>query len=647
MAEFKFYLNGTEVEEPMNWMDSKFEYRRDPDLPGLITTFVADVEFYGSGYDLIKQEFENGSGCGEVLVKIEELCTNGINREGIIFLSEIDLDLYRCVAKCNIEDNTIYGKLSRLKDVKIQVNCGKTVNGQVLAPIQSYPMPFRDINYSLGLRYDQTPNQPRSMYRMYRSIDVLQHYLNYITDNDATIVSNFFSNIYNEQICGMIVYWVGNLSVPVGDTVVKANVSWTDVYGNPQTLDVTATGLTANNIIDNIAYALQWNGSPTGNEVDLYQGILPRIVEYITIGTADTTYSGQYMIRFRFFQSTSVSITIRSFPSNTLLYTSVDYYKLAGRRLETPGGTNLNGTYGGYNIYINNGGAFKPSTTTNQANRTRANTLYASFQDIYNSLSSIYNLSMYPYFQNGTQYVRIDQENYFFPQTSPQSLQINDVKLISKKKDSEFSISKLNYSQMNQNSWAYLQSEVGYISNDCTDRDASINTSLSFPQDGFLTNTDLIDTDAVYMVDWGGYVALNAAQPQLLWGIAVIPGSTIPANEFNGSVSYVNEFTTITGPPYYGRFIIHAGSAVHPLVAKNYAIRSSNGLKIKGITVDNLSSVHIKYLYNIEVPLTRTQLSLILADPPAPIIFNGITGWILNMSHDIKTGMTNFDLLTE
>ena len=254
---------------------------------------------------------------------------------------------------------------------------------------------------------------------------------------------------------------------------------------------------------------------------------------------------------------------------------------------------------------------------------------------------------MYPYFQNGTQYVRIDQENYFFPQTSPQSLQINDVKLISKKKDSEFSISKLNYSQMNQNSWAYLQSEVGYISNDCTDRDASINTSLSFPQDGFLTNTDLIDTDAVYMVDWGGYVALNAAQPQLLWGIAVIPGSTIPANEFNGSVSYVNEFTTITGPPYYGRFIIHAGSAVHPLVAKNYAIRSSNGLKIKGITVDNLSSVHIKYLYNIEVPLTRTQLSLILADPPAPIVFNGITGWILNMSHDIKTGMTNFDLLTE
>ena len=212
MAEFKFYLNGTEVEEPMNWMDSKFEYRRDPDLPGLITTFVADVEFYGSGYDLIKQQFENGSGCGEVLVKIEELCTNGINREGIIFLSEIDLDLYRCVAKCNIEDNTIYGKLSRLKDVKIQVNCGKTVNGQVLAPIQSYPMPFRDINYSLGLRYDQTPNQPRSMYRMYRSIDVLQHYLNYITDNDATIVSNFFSNIYNEQICGMIVYWVGNLS---------------------------------------------------------------------------------------------------------------------------------------------------------------------------------------------------------------------------------------------------------------------------------------------------------------------------------------------------------------------------------------------------------------------------------------------------
>jgi hypothetical protein len=57
--------------------------------------------------------------------------------------------------------------------------------------------------------------------------------------------------------------------------------------------------------------------------------------------------------------------------------------------------------------------------------------------------------------------------------------------------------------------------------------------------------------------------------------------------------------------------------------------------------------LHIKYLYSIEVPLTRNELNLILSDLPAPIVFNGITGWILNMAHDIKTGMTTFELLTE
>ena len=647
MAEFKFYLNGTQVEEPMNWMDSKFEYRRDPDLPGLITTFVADVEFYGNAYEIIKTEFESGFGCGEILVKIEEQCNGGINRDGIIFLSEIDLDLYRCVAKCNIEDNTIYGKLSRLKDVKIEVNCEKTVNGQVLTPIQTYPMPFRDTNYSLGGRYSTSINTAQSMYRMFRAGEVLQHFLNYITDNDATIVSSFFSDeVYNEQVCGMIVDWTGSLPIPPGDTQAKAIVSWTDVYGNNQTQDIALTSLLDYDVINSIAYLIQWQSTPTTDEVDLYQGIQPRAVDYIVIGNADVTYSGQDMIRFRFFQQTSVSLTIRSYPSDTLVYTAVDYYQIPGRKLETTASKNMNGTYGGFNLFLNSGGAFKPSNTTNQANRTRTNTMYASFQDIFSSLSSLYNLSMYPYFDGNTQYVRIEQEPYFFPTTSP-TITINNARLVSKRKDSEFVISKFNYSQMNANVWAYLQSQVGYISDDCGDRDASINTSLSFPQDGFFTNTDLIDADAIYMVDYGGYVSLNAAQPQLLWGAFVVPGGSVPANEWPGSVSYVNDFSTTTGPPFFGKFLMYVGSAVHPLVAKNYVIRTSNGLKVKGITVDNTSSLHIKYLYSIEVPLTRDELNLILADPPAPIVFNGITGWILNMSHDIKTGMTNFELLTE
>jgi len=530
--------------------------------------------------------------------------------------------------------------------VKIEVNCKKTVNGQVLADIPTYPMPFRDINYSLGGRHSTSINQPNSMYRMFRAAQVLQQFLNYITDNDATIVSSFFSaQTYNEQICGMIVDWPGALPIPPGDTHIKAFVSWTDVYGNSQTLEVTLFSLLNHDVIDSIASAIQWQSTPTTNEVDLYQGIQPRAVDYITIGNADPTYSGKDMIRFRFFQQTSVSITIRAYPSDTLVYTAVDYYQIPGRKLQTSGGLNMNGTYGGFNLFLNYGGAFKPSDTANQAHRKRTNTMYASFQDIFSSLSSLYNLSMYPYFDGNAQYVRIEQELYFFPTTAP-TITIDNARLVSKRKDTEFVISKFNYSQMNANIWSYLQSEVGYISDDCGDTDASINTSLSFPQDGFFTNTDLIDSDAIYMVDYGGYVSLNAAQPQLLWGAFVFPGP-LPVNEYPGSVSYINDFNTTTGPPYYGRFLMYVGSAIHPLVAKNYAIRTSSGLKVKGITVDNPSSLHIKYLYSIEVPLTRDELNLILADPPAPIVFNGITGWILNMAHDIKTGMTTFELLTE
>jgi hypothetical protein len=354
------------------------------------------------------------------------------------------------------------------------------------------------------------------------------------------------------------------------------------------------------------------------------------------------------MLRFRFFHNTDVSIKITSFPSNTLLYTAQDYYQIAGRKLEAVvGGTtvDVNGKYGGTNLYINYGGAFQPSPSVPpQGDSPRSNSLYMSFQELYGSVASLYNLSMYPYFQNGTQYVRIEQEDYFFP-TTP-TIQIDDVRLVSKKKDNEFSISKLNYSQTNENTWAYLQSEVSYISNDCTDNDATINTSLGFPQGGFSIDVELINTETIYMVDWGGFVSLDPNQQQRLWSAFTIP-APLPPNEYLGSVSYVCEFNSLTGPPFFGRFLIHTGSAVHPLVARNYILRTSNGLKIAGNTIDNVSSLHIKYLYNIEVPLTRESLSIILADPSSPIVFNGITGWILNMSHDIKTGMTTFELLTE
>jgi hypothetical protein len=661
MAEFKFYLNGTEVEEPMNWMDSKFEYRRDPDLPGLITTFVADVEFYGNAYELIKQEFENGNGCGEILVKIEELCTNGINREGIIFLSEIDLDLYRCVAKCNIEDNTIYGKLSRLKDAKIQVNCEKTVNGEILAPISDFPMPFRTVGSTLTPAMAGALNPAfAKMFRSFRVAEVMQQMLNYLTDNGATIVSDFLgigpginigttAKFYTEKICGMILGWAGNLVVPGGDTVVQAVTSWTDIYGNPQSVATNLAGpLDSNNVGNQIIIAVQWDGTVPGKEIDLVQGVNPRIVEGLNVGNADATYNGQTMLRFRFFHNTDVSIKITSFPSNTLLYTAQDYYQIAGRKLEAVVGSttvDVNGKYGGTNLYINYGGAFQSSPSVPpQGDSPRSNSLYMSFQDLYGSVASLYNLSMYPYFENGTQYVRIEQEDYFFP-TTP-TIQIDDVRLVSKKKDNEFSISKLNYSQTNENTWAYLQSEVSYISNDCTDNDATINTSLGFPQGGFSIDVDLINTETIYMVDWGGFVSLDPNQQQRLWSAFTIP-APLPPNEYLGSVSYVCEFNSLTGPPFFGRFLIHTGSAVHPLVARNYILRTSNGLKIAGNTIDNVSSLHIKYLYNIEVPLTRENLSTILADPSSPIVFNGITGWILNMSHDIKTGMTTFELLTE
>jgi hypothetical protein len=105
--------------------------------------------------------------------------------------------------------------------------------------------------------------------------------------------------------------------------------------------------------------------------------------------------------------------------------------------------------------------------------------------------------------------------------------------------------------------------------------------------------------------------------------------------------TYFSGGTIINGGIYY------ALSIANLYAAKNYVNRAPFGLTYEGNTIPNNNNVKIAKGISFEAPLTRAQFESILANRKGYINVNGINGWISSVSYNIKSGMTNFDLLIE
>ena len=141
MASFTVILDGqTLTNEPMGLQDTAISIQRNEDLPGLFTTMVSDLEFWGDGYEILYAYYKANDLCKEVSCEIIENCTDGLNFRGIIYLSDVEFNSYKCIATCSVEDDTVQGRLMRLKDLLVPINSvnQETINGVSLTNCPSY-----------------------------------------------------------------------------------------------------------------------------------------------------------------------------------------------------------------------------------------------------------------------------------------------------------------------------------------------------------------------------------------------------------------------------------------------------------------------------------------------------------------------------
>ena len=593
MASFTVILDGqTLLNEPMGLQDTAISIQRNQDLPGLFTTMVSDLEFWGDGYEILYAYYKANDLCKEVTCQIIEDCNDGLNFRGLIYLSDVEFNSYKCIATCSVEDDTIQGRLIRLKDLLVPINSvnAKTINGVNLTNCASYQF-YTGTTY--GNRF------------AFKISDLFQYVVDYLSDNSVIFQSDIFTNTdYRPQFIQLQCVYAGGAGFPL-------EMKWIDVYGNQVTRVFIAPALFA--ITDNATYA-QAIATVLNQQVftdsggNSYQDIVfPYAARATTDGVDD-------FVEVYFYHQTSfITINVLAGLSTVTVVNST------------------NGTYGANNLYATNASLLGPTIAMPSI----------SFSQLFLGMNAFFNLSL-SFTRVGAQlYLRADTQPYFFSNT--QSVSFSDAKDVMLKTDNPLVFTTLNYNNPTFNSASIFYQDAGYASAQCAESDAGASSFFTIANDYY-----------------NGSVGSPAPTGGLYYGFSVNQENkwilieentdlpTTPKTILNmvhtGTTSSINQQNAIIGDPIA---FTYAGSCIHPFVAKNYLFRAPLGLRYAGYLLSNNLPLKIAKSLSFEYPLERVQFNQISNNPTNYIVVNGIRGWIMGVEHNLKTGMTTFELLTE
>lgn len=413
---FTVTLNGTPLQnEPRNLLDASVQILRDKDIKGLFVQFIADLEFWGDGYNVLNTALSTTGFCDPITCDIVENCEGGLSLTGLIFPSSVIWNETDCIITATVEDNTAQARILRLKDVSVQINGGETVNGDALA----------DIGTSMSL-YSGT-------FEMFQAYYLMQYILNYITDGEVLLDSDilqtdkFTAETYTVLFGG---------TIAVSDSV---DVSFVDIYGNQQTITVTSGNTTVFGVGGfNRRVALEINHIITNLEFNLYNMTRPLYSDYV---------ASENPIDITFLNEASFAIDSTNAPNLTVNVVKTQSYQ-----------------YGLADLY------FASQATMS----TGVGITSCSFASLFTFLDALANLSMSFYNIGSQQYVKIEIEPEFFDNTPLFTL--SSIRGFTRKPYNQWTIGTLNYQAASGDGGAFAPLfQTSYIGAECLDN--SITTA--------------------------------------------------------------------------------------------------------------------------------------------------------------------------
>ena len=420
-------------DEPSGLNDAtSIDIIRDGDVQGLFTILVSELTFWGDGYKVITDAINTLGVCSTIDIRILENCPNNpIDFNGIIYLSDVEIDKHRCTATCAAEDNSLASLVMRLKETKVRINSSRTLNGSSLS--------------SIGTTLDAGGSVGNKTWYNYK--DLMEHVLDYITNNGISVVSTFMNTNYQES---EYTWTCVSTGASAGITI-----SFTDFVGIQRT-----TVFTIPPILTNDQYAER-----------IAQGMLgfnPSYPIFDGGGPISATVVGNV-------------ITLK-FPGNISNLT----FSLVGTGTITP--VIVKGSsYGLKNVFITSGENIQGGSGGT----------FVSFLDLI-SIGGYYNLS-FEFVKNGsTQEIRVEQEPSFFSLT--QSAVIDDAKVM-ESQIAKTVFSSLSYSEQNEDNSLTYYKQASYVAYSCAENSLSISSSVGVPTNILPNNGNASDSDRLYICE--------------------------------------------------------------------------------------------------------------------------------------------------
>jgi hypothetical protein len=187
---FTHYINGQQVPEPLGWREFAQEIDRDRDKRTISVKYPGTAEFTKSTYALLRALFI-ANDCTIVQYEAWETCGDStilILRADII-LADCKWNLARCTVECSLVDDGIGARISNNLKVPVSPLSPKTKNGDALTPAPR-----------ISLRvFDPATGTYGTTRYAFDWLACMQHAVRYITDSNVTLVSQWYSNLPDEE----------------------------------------------------------------------------------------------------------------------------------------------------------------------------------------------------------------------------------------------------------------------------------------------------------------------------------------------------------------------------------------------------------------------------------------------------------------
>lgn len=610
MSQYRFTLDSIHVlnDMPIGWDESEITIKRDKEIKGLFISYITDLKFYGDGYDYLKGQRDFWGHCKEIDILIEYKCEEDENFEtlfeGIIRLRDIEWDEDKCFASCDIQDNNLSALLLDRSEIPVNLYTTLSLSGEVLTQ-KGQNVVFLDPNDGVS--------QIGSAPICWTIFNSFKHILEYISDNQITFVSDFFSVNYPQLETWEVEY----TGVFVAGNVIT--VQYTNYFGQSQT--ASAAYDSCGNPYDTTERLFGYKTTTSG------MNTVPDEWDFSTfMGTDDFTFNPKIILSTPLPYS-NISISITGGASQpTVSVTKKQNFIYGMRDLVIANGFLLRG-----------GGLTDPSKAVN-----------ISFKDLFVEMSKYFNLSFSLKNISSVPTLRIEPTSYFFTQT--QSIRLENVPNLKYKISDAFSRSKIkigdaNVSQNNDDG-SIFHSKYTWIDEDgCSESEINANNTLitaNWEEIEAQVNgsAELTNDTKLYIVQTRNYPNISAT-------------NRTDNNEFvNTNIPFFTHYNvpaacSRTRVYFYNTFITN----YHKI--RNWLFNLSGDVKNEGRVITNDVSLKLEREYEFEYPLSYDQIKTLINNTELFITFNkgtnpgdDLQGYIQEVKFKIKTGLTKFNLLT-